>query len=461
MGGLRPFECGLCGATFTRQHSLNYHLMTHANQTRFTCPHCNRKFRHPTHFKEHVKKHGEVVQFVCQFCNASLSTQSQYRKHLKSRHNKTIDIMGNVIDSQADLKDKEKARRKRKKDEIDPLVEANDTGATGAKKKRRRKVKTEPGGGVEYSELGETVTIHGMAGTETGTVVYEETVPITESEMMYHQNSELMETQNGFEIIDNGMVAVSQQNNNERNANHLVFPAVTTQATSPAPLLFQAPPPPVVVSSQPSPVIFVVPNSGQIKTESEIMRKPLVVNDQKRPIVVSSLQSNTEFGKFNQGVIAQINGQKVLLVPKKMEGGIQTAAANIVTQKINPIVVKGAAHPLTPSVIKKLPQNSQKVIAARITDTVALSNNLGCENQENDDNLNNRAQANGEEKPTILEQAMHEVFPSNVESEEIVGIEKEEEDMDTCKEGVDLYNPLRSPLKNRNKILQEVLGIDS
>ena len=32
--GLRPFECSLCGATFTRQHSLNYHLMTHANQTR-------------------------------------------------------------------------------------------------------------------------------------------------------------------------------------------------------------------------------------------------------------------------------------------------------------------------------------------------------------------------------------------------------------------------------------------
>ena len=34
--GLRPFECSLCGATFTRQHSLNYHLMTHANQTRFS-----------------------------------------------------------------------------------------------------------------------------------------------------------------------------------------------------------------------------------------------------------------------------------------------------------------------------------------------------------------------------------------------------------------------------------------
>ena len=382
--------------------------------------------------------------------------------------------MGNVIDSQADLKDKEKARRKRKKDEIDPLVETSDTGAAGAKKKRRRKVKTEAEGGLvmdQYNELGETVTIHGMAGTETGTVVYEETIPINESEMMYHQNSELLETQNGFEIIDNGMVAVPQQNNNERNANHVVISEVATKTTSPAaPVLFQAPPsssaqlvsfqaPPS--AAQPNPVIFVVPNSGgQVKTEQEVARKPLVINDQKRPIVVSSFQSNSEFGKFNQGVIAHINGQKVLLVPKKMEGGAQSTASNIVTQKIQPIVVKGT-NPLTPSVIKKLPSSSQKVIAARITDTVALSHNLGCENQENDDNLNNRATANGEEKPTILEQAMHEVFPSNVESEEIVGVEKDEEDLETCKEGVDLYNPLRSPLKNRNKILQEVLGIDS
>ena len=52
-------------------------------------------------------------------------------------------------------------------------------------------------------------------GTETGTVVYAETVPMGESEQMYH-NSELMETQNGFEIIDNtgAVVTVLQQNNN-------------------------------------------------------------------------------------------------------------------------------------------------------------------------------------------------------------------------------------------------------
>ena len=65
---MRPFECGLCGATFTRQHSLNYHLMTHANQTRFTCPHCNRKFRHPTHFKVY-RDYSEKDLFLCLFNN--------------------------------------------------------------------------------------------------------------------------------------------------------------------------------------------------------------------------------------------------------------------------------------------------------------------------------------------------------------------------------------------------------
>jgi hypothetical protein len=38
-----------------------------------------------------------------------VATQSQFRKHLKTRHNKTMDIMGNLIDwsssSQQDMAD--------------------------------------------------------------------------------------------------------------------------------------------------------------------------------------------------------------------------------------------------------------------------------------------------------------------------------------------------------------------
>lgn len=55
--GIKPFVCAVCGTTFTRQHSLNYHMLIHNNESRFACPECDRTFRHPSHFKEHLRKH--------------------------------------------------------------------------------------------------------------------------------------------------------------------------------------------------------------------------------------------------------------------------------------------------------------------------------------------------------------------------------------------------------------------
>lgn len=48
---IKPFVCLLCNATFTRQHSLNYHMLIHNGTTRFKCPDCGRAFRHPSHYK--------------------------------------------------------------------------------------------------------------------------------------------------------------------------------------------------------------------------------------------------------------------------------------------------------------------------------------------------------------------------------------------------------------------------
>merc|ERR1711874_531571 len=124
-----PFECNICQAAFTRQHSLNYHLMTHANQTRFTCPHCSRKFRHPTHFKDHVKKHGEVVQFRCEDCPASYTVQNQYKRHLKVRHGKTLDILGNIVEISSGRQKTTTTRKQHEDDQNNP------------KRKRRRKPK--------------------------------------------------------------------------------------------------------------------------------------------------------------------------------------------------------------------------------------------------------------------------------------------------------------------------------
>ena len=60
--GIKPFVCLICNTTFTRQHSLNYHMLIHKNLNRFTCKECGRMFRHPSHYK---------VVSLCVLCDAS------------------------------------------------------------------------------------------------------------------------------------------------------------------------------------------------------------------------------------------------------------------------------------------------------------------------------------------------------------------------------------------------------
>ena len=401
--------------------------------------------------QEHVKKHGEVVQFLCQFCTASLSTQSQYRKHLKMRHNKTIDIMGNVIDSPPDYKEREKVKRKRRMAREEAEMSAEISPNT--KKRRRRKLKSEAPEISQYEEV-----VQSSSSNETGTVLYEETISLSDSAQMY-QNSEFYEPQNGYEIIEtstqNGSVLAVIQPNQQQQP--VASPAVKTEPvvikpqTSRGASGYIAISQPQVSSQTPqSPVIFVVPNSGQKKSsdkELQAARKPLIVNDQKKPIVVSKFHSNT-----NQGVIAQINGQKVLLVPKKNEN-VKTTI-----QKIQPLAVKLAAPAGSTSAASQATTNSTKTeeSGSKTEEKVVaiVQEPLPPENQEND--LENNKMSN------ILEQAMHEVFPASLEEEKI---ETEMVEVETSKDnaaaGGDLYNPMRSPLKNRNKILCEVLGIDS
>ena len=401
-----------------------------------------------------MKKHGEVVQFLCQFCTASLSTQSQYRKHLKMRHNKTIDIMGNVIDSPPDYKEREKVKRKRRMAREEAEMSAEISPNT--KKRRRRKLKSEAPEISQYEEV-----VQSSSSNETGTVLYEETISLSDSAQMY-QNSEFYEPQNGYEIIEtstqNGSVlAVIQPNQQQQSVASTAVksePVVMKPQTSHLSgargasgyiAISQS-----QVSSQTpqSPVIFVVPNSGQKKSsdkELQAARKPLIVNDQKKPIVVSKFQSNT-----NQGVIAQINGQKVLLVPKKNEN-VKTTI-----QKIQPLAVKLAATAGSTSGASLTTATKTEEGGSKTEEKVVaiVQEPLPPENQEND--MENNKMSN------ILEQAMHEVFPASLEEEKI---ETEMVEVETSKDnaaaGGDLYNPMRSPLKNRNKILCEVLGIDS
>ncbi|KAL0114465.1 hypothetical protein PUN28_011613 [Cardiocondyla obscurior] len=118
--GIKPYECRICKAVFTRRHSLKYHMLIHQNQTRFTCKDCGKKFRHPSHFREHQRRHTGEAPFGCDDCGQRFKTRNTYKRHLKTRHNKILTTFGEVLHPPEE--DVQKVRTNRKRKECAPEI---------------------------------------------------------------------------------------------------------------------------------------------------------------------------------------------------------------------------------------------------------------------------------------------------------------------------------------------------
>ncbi|XP_012543214.1 uncharacterized protein LOC105840733 [Monomorium pharaonis] len=116
--GIKPYECRICKAVFTRRHSLKYHMLIHQNQTRFTCTDCGKKFRHPSHFREHQRRHTGEAPFGCDDCGQRFKTRNTYKRHLKTRHNKILTTFGEVLHPPEE--ENQKIRNSRKKKDCAP-----------------------------------------------------------------------------------------------------------------------------------------------------------------------------------------------------------------------------------------------------------------------------------------------------------------------------------------------------
>ncbi|XP_015431283.1 PREDICTED: uncharacterized protein LOC107187654 [Dufourea novaeangliae] len=128
--GIKPYECRICRAVFTRRHSLKYHMLIHQNQTRFTCADCGKKFRHPSHFREHRRRHTGESPFGCDDCGQRFKTRNTYKRHLKTRHGKVLTTTGELL--YLSEEDFQKVRTNRKK-KIDVTKEPVDEGVIATK----------------------------------------------------------------------------------------------------------------------------------------------------------------------------------------------------------------------------------------------------------------------------------------------------------------------------------------
>lgn len=77
--------CDHCGATFTRQHNLKSHMMTHTSSKKeYVCTECNTEFRRLHDLKRHEKLHTGEKPFACEVCGRRFARADALARHTKA-----------------------------------------------------------------------------------------------------------------------------------------------------------------------------------------------------------------------------------------------------------------------------------------------------------------------------------------------------------------------------------------
>ena len=84
--GEKRFQCNNCEKLFGFKHSLDNHLATHTDKRPFECVMCNLTFKTRGDLLRHLKKHNSPVTKLhkCQVCGKSYGQSNQLRKHIQT-----------------------------------------------------------------------------------------------------------------------------------------------------------------------------------------------------------------------------------------------------------------------------------------------------------------------------------------------------------------------------------------
>ena len=77
----KPFECSVCGDSFTHAGTFRRHEKIHAGDKQFSCSFCGKKFMENSKLKIHEKIHTGDIPLSCSKCDKSFTTSSNLKRH--------------------------------------------------------------------------------------------------------------------------------------------------------------------------------------------------------------------------------------------------------------------------------------------------------------------------------------------------------------------------------------------
>ncbi|CAG8441948.1 11866_t:CDS:2 [Diversispora eburnea] len=80
----KPFVCTVCNQTFSRQHNLKSHALTHSQEKPFQCDICQHFFRRHHDLKRHQKLHTGEKPYQCPHCKRSFARLDALNRHLRA-----------------------------------------------------------------------------------------------------------------------------------------------------------------------------------------------------------------------------------------------------------------------------------------------------------------------------------------------------------------------------------------